>query len=189
MHNGGFDCPLFTFSPSGEELSKISFVRPNIPVLNYVFFFKDWPKDFSQWTWWRSVIQKAHPVSKRMCLWSCARHSQRSNMECLSVTLKANLMLLKSERESEVAQSRLILCDPRTVAHQASPSMGFSRKECWSGLPFPSPGDLLYPGIEPRSPTLQADTLTLAPPRKPLNTRIQSLRKPPIWAQNFRSKD
>ena len=44
-----------------------------------------------------------------------------------------------------------------TVAHQASPSMGFSRQEYWSGLPFPSPGDLPDPGIELRSPTLQAD--------------------------------
>ena len=48
-----------------------------------------------------------------------------------------------------------------TVAHQAPPSMGFSRQEYWSGLPFPSPGDLPNPGIEPQSPTLQADALTL----------------------------
>ena len=41
-----------------------------------------------------------------------------------------------------------------TIAHQAPPSMGFSRQEYWSGLPFPSPGDLLDPGIEPGSPTL-----------------------------------
>ena len=43
---------------------------------------------------------------------------------------------------------------PWTVAYQASPSMGFSRQEYWSGLPFPSPGDLPDPGIEPGSPTL-----------------------------------
>ena len=49
-----------------------------------------------------------------------------------------------------------------TVAYQAPPSMGFSRQECWSGLPFPSPGDLPNPG----SPTLQADALTSAPPGK-----------------------
>ena len=48
---------------------------------------------------------------------------------------------------------------PWTVAHQAPLSMGFSRQESWSGLPFPSPGDLPNPGIEPRSPTLQADAL------------------------------
>ena len=44
-----------------------------------------------------------------------------------------------------------------TVAYQAPPSMGFSRQECWSGSPFPSPGDLPDPGIEPRSPASQTD--------------------------------
>ena len=48
-------------------------------------------------------------------------------------------------------------------------SMGFSRQEHWSGLPFPSPGDLPDPGIEPRSPTLQADALPSEPPEKPLS--------------------
>ena len=43
--------------------------------------------------------------------------------------------------------------------------MGFSRQEYWSWLPFPSPGDLPEPGIEPRSPALQGDTLTSEPPR------------------------
>ena len=94
----------------------------------------------------------------------------------------------QSETESEVVQLCLTLCDPWTVAHQAPLSMGFSRQEYWSGLPFPSPGDLPDPGIEFRSPTLQADALTSAPPGKPLNTRIQSLRKPTIETQNFRSK-
>ena len=53
---------------------------------------------------------------------------------------------------------------PWTVAHQAPPSMGFSRQEYWSGWPFPSPGDLPDPGIKPRSPTLQADALLSEPP-------------------------
>ena len=52
---------------------------------------------------------------------------------------------------------------PRTAAYQAPPSMGFSRQEYWSGLPFCSPGDLPDPGIEPRSPTFQADALTSEP--------------------------
>ena len=56
---------------------------------------------------------------------------------------------------------------PWTVAHQAPPSMGFSRQGYWNGLPFPSPGDLPDPGIEPRSPALEADALTSEPPRKP----------------------
>ena len=49
------------------------------------------------------------------------------------------------------------------VAYQAPPSMGFSRQECWSGLPFPSPGDLPDAGIKPRSPALQADALPSEP--------------------------
>ena len=54
---------------------------------------------------------------------------------------------------------------PWTVAYQAYPSMEFSRQEYWSGLPFPSPGDVPDPGIEPRSPALEADALTSEPPR------------------------
>ena len=50
-------------------------------------------------------------------------------------------------------------CDPWSVACQASLSMGFSRQEYWSGLPFLSPRDLPNPGIKPQSPTLQADSL------------------------------
>ena len=55
---------------------------------------------------------------------------------------------------------------PWTVAHQAPLSMGFSRQEYWSGLSFPSSGDLPYPGIEPGSPALQADALPSEPPGK-----------------------
>ena len=53
-----------------------------------------------------------------------------------------------------------------TVAYQAPPFMGFSKQEYWSGLPVPSPGDLPDPGIEPRSPALQADALISEPPGK-----------------------
>ena len=60
-----------------------------------------------------------------------------------------------------------LFATPWTVAHQDSPSMGFSRQEYWNQLPFPSPGDLPDPGIEPGSPTLQADALLSEPPGKP----------------------
>ena len=61
-----------------------------------------------------------------------------------------------------------LFATPWTVALQAPPSMGFSRQEYWSGLPFPSPEDLPDPGIEPRSPALQADASTSEPPGKPI---------------------
>ncbi|RJF55596.1 hypothetical protein D4Z76_09305, partial [Campylobacter coli] len=56
---------------------------------------------------------------------------------------------------------------PWTVAYQAPLFMEFSRQEYWSGLPFPSPGDLPDPGNDPRSPTSQADALPSEPPGKP----------------------
>ena len=70
-------------------------------------------------------------------------------------------------RESEVTQSCPTLCNSMDSSlHQAPPSMGFSRQEYWSGLPFPSPGNLPNPGIEPRSLTLYTDALPSEPPGK-----------------------
>ena len=58
---------------------------------------------------------------------------------------------------------------PRTVAHQAPPSMEFSRQEYWSELPY-SPGDLPYPGIKPASPALAADSLPVSLQGSPSST-------------------
>ena len=63
-----------------------------------------------------------------------------------------------------VARSCLTLATAWTIACQAPLSVGFSRQENWSGLPFPSPEDLPDPGMEPRSPALEADALTSEPP-------------------------
>ena len=67
------------------------------------------------------------------------------------------------ESESEVTQLSPTLCDPVDCSPPGS-SVGFSRQEYWSGLPFSSPGDLPDPGIEPRSPALRTDVLTSEPP-------------------------
>ena len=69
--------------------------------------------------------------------------------------------------KATVTQSCPTLCDPWTVVGQTPPPMVFSRQEYWSGLPFPSPGDLPDPGIEPGSPALQADSLPSEPPGNP----------------------
>ena len=67
-----------------------------------------------------------------------------------------------------------LLATPWTVAHQAPPSMGFSRQEHWSGLPFPSPEALPNPGIKPRSPALQAEVfLLLSHQGSPIITLLQ----------------
>ena len=65
----------------------------------------------------------------------------------------------KKTHKKQQPREAILFVTPRTVAHQAPPSMGFSRQEYWSGFPFLSPGDLPDPGIEPRSPVLQADSL------------------------------
>ena len=71
---------------------------------------------------------------------------------------------------------------PWTVAYQAPPSMEFSRQEYWNGFPFPSPGDLPNPGIEPRSPTLQADALLSELPGKPPKSgKGYSYKEREIW--------
>ena len=79
----------------------------------------------------------------------------------------------KKERKKVKSLSRVrLFVTLWTVAYQAPLSMGFSRQEYWSGLPFPSPGDLPNPGIEPGSPTLEADALISEPPRKPPETEM-----------------
>ena len=81
----------------------------------------------------------------------------------LSVTYLQSLDLSLKVKVKSLSHVRLF-ATLWTIAYQASPSMGFSRQEYWSGLPFPSPGDLPDPGIEPRSPTMRADALPSEPP-------------------------
>ena len=84
-----------------------------------------------------------------------------------------NLPTMQEKVKVKLLSRVQLFATPWTVAYQAPPFMGFSRQECWSGLPFPSPGDLPNPGMEPRSPALQADSLPSELPMQ--ETRIQSL--------------
>ena len=98
-------------------------------------------------------------------------------------TRKENYRLISlSNIDAEVKWSEVksfsrvwLFVTPWTVARQAPPPMGFSRQEYRSGLPFPSPGDLPDPGIEPTSPALQVDALTSEPPGN--RHRCRSLNK------------
>ena len=71
------------------------------------------------------------------------------------------------KREVKSLSHVRLFATPWTVDYQAPSSMGFSRQEYWSGLPFPSLGHLPDPGIKPGSPTMQADSLPSEPPGKP----------------------
>ena len=76
--------------------------------------------------------------------------------------------LVRKVKAKSLSRVQLFV-SPWIVTYQAPLTMGFSRQDCWSGWPFPSPGDLPNPGIEPGSPALQADALPSEPPGKPLN--------------------
>ena len=75
-------------------------------------------------------------------------------------------MFIIIESESVGRSVASVSAIPQTVSHQAPLFMEFPRQEYWSALPFPSPGDLPDPGIEPRSPALHADSLPSEPPGK-----------------------
>ena len=96
---------------------------------------------------------------------SFINHPHANMLQCI-------FQALEREKWSEVKWlSRVqLFVTPWTIASQAPPSMEFSRQEYWSGLPFPSPGDLPDPGIKPGSPALQADTLLSEPPGKEART-------------------
>ena len=76
-----------------------------------------------------------------------------------------------------------LFCDPRTVVDQAPLSMGFSKQEYWSGLPFPSPGDLPDPGTEPTSPTLAGGFFTTEPPGKSTGKGCQPING--VWLKQL----
>ena len=84
----------------------------------------------------------------------------------------------KKGREKKERKERT--CPTLTVAYQAPPSMGFSRQECWSGLPFPYPGDVPDPGIKSGFPALRADVLPFEPPGKPLQEDLSNPEIEPV---------
>ena len=105
-----------------------------------------------------------------------SRPRDRTWVSCIAVIFLLSEPPGKPIQESESEREVKSLSRVRffailwTVAYQAPPSMGFSRQEYWSGVPFPSPGDLPDPGVKPRSPELQTDALPSEPPGKPIHT-------------------
>ena len=83
--------------------------------------------------------------------------------------LSCPLLLLASvfPRIKVFSKELAVASGGQSIGASAPPSMEFYRQRYWSGLPFPSPGDLPDPGIEPRSPALQADSVSSKPPGKP----------------------
>ena len=102
------------------------------------------------------------------------RKSWTQLSDSTATTYNSNFMLFTSEHvdlyslkvKVKLLSRVQLFATPWTVAYQAPPSMGFSRQEYCSGLPFPSPGELPNPRIEPGSPALQTDALPSEPPGK-----------------------
>ena len=84
-----------------------------------------------------------------------------------------------------VFKSCQLFATPWTVAHQTPLSMGFPRQEYWSGLPFPSPGEIPDPGIKPMPPALQAYSLPLSHPGFPFITVFLPLTSSPMYILIF----
>ena len=89
-----------------------------------------------------------------------------------NINYKPKKKLFSLNKSKKIWCVKLLSCvqlfaTPWTVACQAPLSMGFSRQEYWSGLPFPSPGDLPNPGLKPTSPAVLADSLQAEPPGEP----------------------
>ena len=118
------------------------------------------------------TVLHAFPDSGKLscttCIWrpQIKAHWFRLLFYCLEFSLGC-LVPIKSKVKVKSLSCVWLFVTPWTAAHQAPVSMGFSRQEYWSGLPFPSPGDLPNPRIEPRSLALQADALTSEPSGKP----------------------
>ena len=107
-------------------------------------------------TWPHGWVQLTQPCRIGLCVWrfcgtgyGCPRASDR--LEQRKVCLFSTLGRVR-HGGGLVAKSSLALAIPWTAAHQTSKSLGFPRQDYWSGLPFPSPGDLPDPGIQPASP-------------------------------------
>ena len=122
----------------------------------------------NSWRQWRTE----KPALLKSMEWQSQHHlaaEQQQNSGYNSLCCEKTSLLLIYFTHVYVCQSLRhvqLFVTPCAEACQAPLSMGFSRQEYWSGSPFPSPGDLPYPGIEPRSPALQADSSLSEPPGK-----------------------
>ena len=104
---------------------------------------------------YRGVIQKHSKCNP--CHTGCLIMSNSLRINVVGFILCSRMCM-----HAQLLSCVLVFATPCTAAHQAPLSLGFSRQEYWSGLPFPSPGDLPDPGIKPMSPALTGDSFPLS---------------------------
>ena len=122
-------------------------LNPGLPQCRQILYqlSPKWSPRILEWVAYPFSIKSSQPRNR-------TRVSCTASRFFINWAIRKALVLLFVCMCVLVAQSCLLFVTPRTVAHQDSLSMEFSRQEYWSGLPFPSPGDLPDPGIKPRSP-------------------------------------
>ena len=143
--SGGGGIPVELF-----QILKFDAVKVLHSICQQIWKTQQWPQD-----WKRSVFI---PIPKKGNAKECSNYC---TIALISHTSKVKLL-------SHVQ----LFATLWTVAYQAPPSMEFSRQEYWNGLPFPSPGDLPSPGIEPGSPTWWADALPFEPLGNPTGYKV-----------------
>ena len=112
------------------------------------------------------ILEGCHRASPWVNITSLVNHFSPSMVATALTPIVLLLWIFSWKKKVKLLSRARLFVTPWTVAYQAPLSMGFSRKEHWSELPFPSPGDLPDSGTEPVSPTLQADALLSEPPGK-----------------------
>ena len=133
------------------------------------------------WWWWYSVtkftsIESAMPSNHLYLIYDLVAKSYLTLCDPMDCSLPGSSVHGIFQTEGEIS------INP-TAARSLSPlsCLGFSKQEYWSGLPFPSPGDLPHPGIEPVSPALQADSTTQLPGKPPVSFILQLQREKKRW--------
>ena len=132
--------------------------KPFVKMVLNSSFTKTLYIDLSPLPLWSSLSELSEMLPPGLQSSFCPKYNLTCNSQVVYLFSVDSLIpgLERSPGEVKVkSHSRVqLFATPWTLAYQAPLSVGFSRQEYWSGLPFPSPGDLLDPGIEPRSPTL-----------------------------------
>ena len=129
-------------------------------------FFKDKAQCWKTWAK-QEVIPLLLWKVYNLAGWFKSEDFKIRGVSCLKINSRIAFSSSSCNKHAFMLSHVRLFATPWTVAHQAPLSMEFSRREYWSGWPFPSPGDLPDPGIENRSPELQADSLLSEPPGKP----------------------
>ena len=144
---------------------------------------KNLPAMWETWVWslgWEGPLEKGMATHSSILAWRIPQTWGHKELDTTELTWKWKSII-----------GVRLFATPWTIAHQALPSMGFSRQEYWSGLPFPSPGDLPDPGIKPKSPALEADALTSESPGKPSamksESESRSVMSDSLWAHGLYS--